>query len=61
MAFFIFKLNFSAKHNFYCDSWLYLKIKMGCHDSAFEVLRISVHRKRSENEDLHVIEKYSNI
>lgn len=61
VSFFILKLNFSAKQNFYGGSRLYLKIKMGCHDSVFEVLRMSVPGKLCENEDLHVIEKYSNI
>jgi len=57
VAFFIIKLNSPAKQNFYCDSWLYLKIKMGCHDFVFEVLRMSVPRKICENEHLYVIEE----
>lgn len=54
-------LNFPGNQSFLYDYWWYFKIKLGCHDSVFEVLRMSVPWKLRHNEELHVIEKYSNI
>lgn len=58
---FFFHLNFPANQSLHCDYWLYFKIKLDCHGSIFAVLRKTFPRKLSENVELYVIEKYSNI